>query len=149
MTVIEGHAEHVMDACAAELGPGLAELRRRLDERRARRGGLGDLIARLLGMDLKLRQYELGKALLRRVVDEAGPRRAAARSGARRPTCPTSTELEAPLALARAGRARSSLAARCNPSSATPVYKHLFALLELNILRSKEVRNNDPPEGLR
>ncbi len=72
MSVIEGHAEHVMDACAADHGPELAELRRRLEERRARRGGLGDLIARLLGMDLKLRQYEAGKAFCDAVVDEAG-----------------------------------------------------------------------------
>ena len=73
MSVIEGHAEHVMDAAATDLGPGLAELRRRLDERRARRGGLGELIARLLGMELKLRQYELGKAFCDAVVAEAGP----------------------------------------------------------------------------
>jgi coenzyme F420 biosynthesis associated uncharacterized protein len=72
MSVIEGHAEHVMDASAAELEPGLTDLRRRLDERRARRGGLGDLIARLFGMELKLRQYELGKAFCDAVVAEAG-----------------------------------------------------------------------------
>ena len=73
MSMVEGHAEHVMDAGAAERGPALDQLRRRLDERRARRGGLGDLIARLLGMDLKLRQYELGKAFCDRVAAEAGP----------------------------------------------------------------------------
>ena len=73
MSMVEGHAEHVMDAGAAERGPALDQLRRRLDERRARRGGLGDLIARLLGMDLKLRQYELGKAFCDRVVAAAGP----------------------------------------------------------------------------
>ncbi len=73
MTVIEGHAEHVMDACAAMLDPGLGELRRRLDARRAARSGLGDLIARLLGIDLKLRQYQRGKAFCDRVADEAGP----------------------------------------------------------------------------
>ena len=77
MSMIEGHAEHVMDAGAAERGPALDQLRRRLDERRARRGGLGDLIARLLGMDLKLRQYELGKAFCDRVVGGGGGRRAA------------------------------------------------------------------------
>jgi coenzyme F420 biosynthesis associated uncharacterized protein len=72
MSVIEGHAEHVMDACAGEHGAGLAELRRRLALRRARRGGLGELIARLFGMDLKLRQYEQGKRFCDRVVAEAG-----------------------------------------------------------------------------
>lgn len=66
MAVIEGHAEHVMDACAAE-DRRLAELRRRLDRRRASRRGLADVLNRLLGMDLKLRQYELGK----RFWDEA------------------------------------------------------------------------------
>jgi coenzyme F420 biosynthesis associated uncharacterized protein len=66
MAVIEGHAEHVMDACAAN-DERLAELRRRLDERRANRRGLGEVIGRLLGMELKLRQYELGK----RFWDEA------------------------------------------------------------------------------
>ena len=66
MAVIEGHAEHVMDACAADDGR-LGELRRRLDARRARRRGLGEVVGRLLGMDLKLRQYELGK----RFWDEA------------------------------------------------------------------------------
>jgi coenzyme F420 biosynthesis associated uncharacterized protein len=73
MSVIEGHAEHVMDAAAAELGADLGELRRRLETRRERRGGLSDLLARLLGMDLKLRQYRLGKAFCDRVVTEAGP----------------------------------------------------------------------------
>ena len=72
MSVIEGHAEHVMDVAAAELGPGVAELRRRLDQRRARRGGLGDVIGRLLGMDLKLRQYELGKAFCDAVAEAGG-----------------------------------------------------------------------------
>ena len=44
MTVIEGHAEHVMDACAAD-DPRLAQLRARLEERRSSRGGLADVIA--------------------------------------------------------------------------------------------------------
>ena len=95
MSVIEGHAEHVMDASAADLGPGLADLRRRLDERRARRGGLGDLIARLFGMELKLRQYELGKAFCDGVVAEAGPE--ALRTVWRSPgDLPDLDELEAP-----------------------------------------------------
>jgi coenzyme F420 biosynthesis associated uncharacterized protein len=78
MSVIEGHAEHVMDSAAPELGDELADLRRRLDARRARRGGLGDAIGRLLGMDLKLRQYEQGKRFCDGVVaqsDEATLRR--------------------------------------------------------------------------
>jgi coenzyme F420 biosynthesis associated uncharacterized protein len=61
MAVVEGYAEHVMDAAASD-DPGLASMRGRMDERRARGRGLGDTIARALGMGMKLRQYELGKA---------------------------------------------------------------------------------------
>ncbi len=72
MSVIEGHAEHVMDACAADEGGELLALRARLDERRGRRGGLGELLARLLGMDVKLRQYEQGKAFCDAIAAAGG-----------------------------------------------------------------------------
>lgn len=73
MAVIEGHAEHVMDAAAAARGEDLTELRERLDQRRSRRGGLGELIGRLLGIEAKLRQYEVGKAFCDAVAETAGP----------------------------------------------------------------------------
>ncbi len=72
MSVIEGQAEHVMDAAAAADEPGYARLRERLDAKRARRGGLGEVISRLLGMELKLRQYRLGKAFCDAVAADAG-----------------------------------------------------------------------------
>ncbi len=72
MAVIEGHAEHVMDAAAEQLDPGYARLRIALEARRANRGGLDEVIARLLGMELKLRQYRLGKAFCDTVAREAG-----------------------------------------------------------------------------
>jgi coenzyme F420 biosynthesis associated uncharacterized protein len=72
MSVIEGHAEHVMDAAGASTEPGYARLRERLEARRARRGGLGEVVSRLLGMELKLRQYKLGKAFCDAVAEEAG-----------------------------------------------------------------------------
>ena len=71
MSVIEGHAEHVMDAVAPER-PGLAELRRRLERRRAGRSGLGELLGRLLGFDLKLRQFALGKTFCDGVTELGG-----------------------------------------------------------------------------
>ncbi|MDQ3571668.1 MAG: zinc-dependent metalloprotease [Actinomycetota bacterium] len=61
MAVIEGYAEHVMDA-AAQADDGLAGMRWAMDRRRREPSGLADLIARALGLGLKLRQYELGKA---------------------------------------------------------------------------------------
>ncbi len=73
MSVIEGHAEHVMDVGAGR-DPRLAALRRRLEERRARRGGLGELVSRLLGFELKLRQYELGKRFWDAIAERLGER---------------------------------------------------------------------------
>jgi coenzyme F420 biosynthesis associated uncharacterized protein len=72
MAVIEGHAEHVMDAVAPDLVPSLARLRASIDKRRRSQTGLSRLVARLLGMDLKLRQYEQGKRFCDGVVREAG-----------------------------------------------------------------------------
>jgi coenzyme F420 biosynthesis associated uncharacterized protein len=56
MAVIEGHAEHVMDAVGAEVLPSAARLRSALERRRDARSGLLRLLERLLGMELKLRQ---------------------------------------------------------------------------------------------
>lgn len=71
MAVIEGYAEHVMDAAAAD-DPSLARMRAAVDQRRARRAGLADLIARALGLGMKLRQYELGKRFGDAVVSRGG-----------------------------------------------------------------------------
>jgi coenzyme F420 biosynthesis associated uncharacterized protein len=72
MAVIEGHAEHVMDAVAPDLVPSLARLRAAIDRRRRSQSGLSRLVARLLGLDLKLRQYEQGKQFCDAVVKTAG-----------------------------------------------------------------------------
>jgi len=72
MAVIEGHAEHVMDAVAPDLVPSLARLRAALDKRRRSQSGLSRLLGRLLGLDLKLRQYEQGKRFCDAVVREGG-----------------------------------------------------------------------------
>jgi coenzyme F420 biosynthesis associated uncharacterized protein len=73
MAVIEGHAEHVMDAVAPDLLPSLPTLRAALDRRRTSQSGLSRLFAKLLGLDLKLRQYEQGKFFCDAVVRAAGP----------------------------------------------------------------------------
>ena len=71
MAVIEGYAEHVMDEASVD-APELAIMRERMDARRAQRTGLADLLARILGMGAKLRQYELGKRWCDAVAAEAG-----------------------------------------------------------------------------
>ena len=72
MAMIEGHAEHVMDALAPALVPQHEGLREAMTRRRAGRSAPERILQRLLGMDLKLRQYELGKAFCDAVVDEGG-----------------------------------------------------------------------------
>lgn len=72
MAVIEGHAEHVMDAVAPDLLPSLPHLREALDRRRRSQSTLSRLVARLLGLDLKLRQYEQGKRFCDAIVQEGG-----------------------------------------------------------------------------
>jgi coenzyme F420 biosynthesis associated uncharacterized protein len=73
MAVIEGHAEHVMDAVAPDLLPSLPKLRSALDRRRKSQSGLSRLLAKLLGLELKLRQYEQGKFFCDAVVRAGGP----------------------------------------------------------------------------
>ena len=72
MTVIEGYCEHVMDAVGEQLDPSYARLRELADAQRERQSLLDAIVGRLLGLDVKLRQYRLGKKFADRVVAEAG-----------------------------------------------------------------------------
>jgi len=72
MSVLEGYAEHVMDAVGADVLDDLPGLRSALQKRRRDRSGLFKILERLLGMDLKLRQYEQGKVFCDGVVARAG-----------------------------------------------------------------------------
>jgi coenzyme F420 biosynthesis associated uncharacterized protein len=97
MAVIEGHAEHVMDAVAPDLLPSLPRLRAALDRRRRSQSGLSRLVGRLLGLDLKIRQYEQGKYFCDMIVRERGPD-VLARVFSAPDRLPTLGELEKPLA---------------------------------------------------
>ena len=70
MALIEGHAEHVMDAAGAP--PNVAKLRAAMDRRRKDRTPLFKLLERLLGLDMKMRQYEHGKRFCDAVVARGG-----------------------------------------------------------------------------
>ena len=72
MSVVEGYSEHVMDAIAAEHISGHEKLRAAMDRRRRSRSAPQQLIERLLGFDVKLRQYEQGKRWADAVAAEAG-----------------------------------------------------------------------------
>jgi coenzyme F420 biosynthesis associated uncharacterized protein len=71
-TLLEGHADHVMDAVGPTVVPSVATIRQRFTARR-RGGGLLDRILRaLLGVDAKVRQYAVGAAFTKAVVDAVG-----------------------------------------------------------------------------
>jgi putative hydrolase len=72
MAVLEGHAEHVMDAVGAPLLPSLPRLRAALDARRRSQSAPARLLQRLLGLEMKLRQYDLGKRFCDAVVRDGG-----------------------------------------------------------------------------
>jgi coenzyme F420 biosynthesis associated uncharacterized protein len=72
MALIEGHAEHVMDAAGADVLPSLPKLRESLERRRREKPPLVKLLERLLGLDLKMRQYVVGKRFCDAVVRDWG-----------------------------------------------------------------------------
>ena len=73
MSLIEGHAEHTMDAVGAELLPSLPRLRAAMNRRRESRGLPWRVLERLLGLELKLRQYAAGRRFCDAVVRAGGP----------------------------------------------------------------------------
>ena len=79
MSLIEGHAEHTMDAVGAEFLPSLPRLRVAMTRRRESRGLPWRVLERLLGLELKMRQYEVGRRFCDAVV--AGRRSRGARRG--------------------------------------------------------------------
>jgi uncharacterized protein (DUF2342 family) len=96
MSLIEGHAEHTMDVIGAEALPSLEKLRAAMNRRRGQRGLPWKVLERLLGLEMKMRQYEIGRRFCDAVVREGGPETLAlAWSGPQ--ALPSTDELERPL----------------------------------------------------
>ncbi len=97
MSLLEGHAEYVMDAVGPEVIPTVEHIREQFEARRRERGNpLERLLRRLLGLDLKAKQYAEGSAFVRAAVGAVGM------SGFNRvwespATLPTRAEITAPL----------------------------------------------------
>ncbi len=72
MAVVEGYSEHVMDEIGRDVIPDHEKLRSAMDARRRSRSAPQRIVERLLGFDVKLRQYELGKRFSDAVVASAG-----------------------------------------------------------------------------
>ncbi|MFJ4972950.1 zinc-dependent metalloprotease [Streptomyces sp. NPDC088755] len=73
MSLLEGHADYVMDGVGPEVVGSVAEIREKFQKRRAQGAGrLDQALRRLLGLDAKLRQYKDGEKFVRSVVEEVG-----------------------------------------------------------------------------
>ncbi|MEV4880841.1 zinc-dependent metalloprotease [Streptomyces cyaneofuscatus] len=73
MSLLEGHADFVMDGVGPEVVGSVAEIREKFQRRRAQGAGrLDQALRKLLGLDAKLRQYKDGEKFVRSVVEEVG-----------------------------------------------------------------------------
>jgi coenzyme F420 biosynthesis associated uncharacterized protein len=72
MSVIEGYSEHVMDAVGEQVLASYTGLREAMERRRRSRSAPERALQRLLGLDIKMRQYEQGKRFCDAVVSGHG-----------------------------------------------------------------------------
>ncbi|MDF2499159.1 zinc-dependent metalloprotease [Arthrobacter koreensis] len=72
MSLLEGHANVVMDAVDASIIPSVKTIRRRFNDRGINRGWLDKFFRRVMGLDAKMRQYADGSKFVRAVVDKVG-----------------------------------------------------------------------------
>jgi coenzyme F420 biosynthesis associated uncharacterized protein len=73
MSLLEGHADVVMDGVGPQVVPSVAEIREKFQKRRAKgTGRLDQLLRKALGLDAKMRQYQDGAVFVRGVVDAVG-----------------------------------------------------------------------------
>jgi coenzyme F420 biosynthesis associated uncharacterized protein len=72
MSLLEGHADVVMDGVGPEVIPSVDEIRAKFNKRRKGAGQLDRILRRLLGLDAKMAQYRDGAAFVRRTIDKVG-----------------------------------------------------------------------------
>ncbi|WP_162830050.1 zinc-dependent metalloprotease [Amycolatopsis palatopharyngis] len=71
-TLLEGHADYVMDAVGPSVVPSVRTIRSRFTARRQGGGVFDRLLRHLLGVDAKIRQYAEGAVFVREVIDSVG-----------------------------------------------------------------------------
>jgi coenzyme F420 biosynthesis associated uncharacterized protein len=72
MTLLEGHAEFVMDGVGPQVVPTVAEIRQSFNARRASGNPIERVLRRLLGIEVKMRQYAEGHKFVAAVVERIG-----------------------------------------------------------------------------
>jgi coenzyme F420 biosynthesis associated uncharacterized protein len=95
MAVVEGHGNYVMDKVGAEVIPSFRRMRRVFEARRKQTTLVQKIFNNALGIEMKLRQYELGQSFCEAVVAAEGPA-ALERLWVAPEMLPTLTELREP-----------------------------------------------------
>jgi coenzyme F420 biosynthesis associated uncharacterized protein len=72
MSLLEGHADVVMDGVGPEVIPSVEHIRKKFTQRRKGIGALDKLLRRLLGLDQKMAQYRDGAVFVRAAIDTVG-----------------------------------------------------------------------------
>ena len=72
MSLLEGHADVVMDGVGPSVIPSVDDIRAKFNRRRKGAGYVDRILRRLLGMDAKMAQYRDGAAFVHAVVDRVG-----------------------------------------------------------------------------
>ena len=72
MSLLEGHADFVMDGVGPSVIPSVVEIREKFQTRRREASKIDHVIRRLLGVDAKMRQYRDGERFVRGAVDRVG-----------------------------------------------------------------------------
>jgi len=104
MSLLEGHGDVVMDRAAGERIPLASHFSSVLADRRARLSGLTRLVAGLIGLDAKMRQYAEGERFVA-FVEEACGRELFDRVWERPENLPTAAEIKDPASwVERVGR---------------------------------------------
>jgi coenzyme F420 biosynthesis associated uncharacterized protein len=72
MSLLEGHADVMMDEVGPQVIPTVALIRTRFNERRQGVSGFDLILRRALGLEAKMRQYANGAGFVRGVIEKAG-----------------------------------------------------------------------------
>lgn len=72
MSLLEGHANVIMDAVDPSLVPTVKTIRERFDARSSKFKWFGQLLRKVFGLDAKAKQYKEGQSFVSAVVDRVG-----------------------------------------------------------------------------
>lgn len=72
MSLLEGHANVIMDAVDPSLVPSVKEIRERFDARSSKFKWFGQLLRKIFGLDAKAKQYKKGQSFVSAVVNQVG-----------------------------------------------------------------------------